>query len=389
MYHNILYYDTSIFNNIYIFKSPKSNTMAHRTRSKYENLILKIGCIFRHNDNVIDVDEFKQIIASGAIEPFEILIPQLKEDFHFKLELILCQKRIDENSNVNDLLDLLSNLSDLNKQLILACIDNNIPAVKLLLTQNINVYLTENLPLRLAIQNNHYEIVEMLLDHPDMREQVSAFHGIALSRVFTGNLSIFGFQDHTRILKLLLNKGVDTENIVSDGFRLTALVMAILSIQVDLYKRLGEQYVKILLDNIPRERIHYGNDLALYKAIFVNNTFVVEMLLKHGAKTENIGPFGDEYALEIAAEEQKFDLVKLFVSYGAKIHSRRHSIQRNCWFCDKLVTNSKIYMKKKSLCSKCGIARYCSVECKTKNWPDHVSVCSIIGEYIKTDEFVQ
>jgi ankyrin repeat protein len=91
---------------------------------------------------------------------------------------------------------------------------------------------------------------------------------------------------------------------------------------------------------------------------------IVEVLLKHGADP-NIPGKGGKYALDIALENERHDIVTLLFKNRAK----NTAGVRHCQVC--LHTNIKLYQ-----CSGCHNGKYCSDECHRIDWKNgHKQEC--------------
>ncbi|XP_059147593.1 ankyrin repeat domain-containing protein 50-like [Physella acuta] len=197
---------------------------------------------------------------------------------------------------------LLENMADINKvlpdrevtPLMFATERGHLSTVKILLKYRANVnYITNELfsALIVAIYNNNENIVETLLQHK-----------ADVNHRYNGEISALSFavsEGSLEIVKLLLKYGADVNQV--SNIRVSALMIAA--------EKGLDDIVKILLENkanVHIKEIEYERN-ALISASNKGRVGTVQLLLKHGARVDDVNVFG--YTSLMAAAEQGHDLV--------------------------------------------------------------------------------
>ncbi|KAK8208081.1 ankyrin repeat-containing domain protein [Phyllosticta capitalensis] len=166
-------------------------------------------------------------------------------------------------------------------------------------------------PLWAAAYSGNIQVVEMLLDNGaevNGSKIHSPLHACAsITRLGDGVSN--RLDDFAHILKILLARGADVDS--QDEFHKTALEEACL--------RSNRAAVQVLLDNgADCSRIP---ETAVPAAASSGDVELVELLLKHGAEKDALGPRG-RTALQLAAARADLNLIQVLLNHDVDIHVR-------------------------------------------------------------------
>lgn len=196
----------------------------------------------------------------------------------------------------------------------------DVRTVKLLLKHgaDINSFIDGDTPLSLAIQNRHFDVVEVL---------VGSGADISRSNNYSALDNAIAFESNVETVQLLLKNGADPNEYLVENEG-TALSWAAAK---------STEVVRVLLEHGAHVNTSRGfSGTALKQAVNCGSIETVKLLLKHGAEV-NAGPPADftperwngyferhisgRTALQIAAEQGEVALVELLLYHGANINA--------------------------------------------------------------------
>ena len=198
--------------------------------------------------------------------------------------------------------------------LYVAAYSGNIDLVNILLLQNVNVEVKDGVnnatPLIRATQEQHIEIVNVLLDKADVNAKMN--DGWTSLHVAT-NL------DNYDIAKMLIDKGADINCQLNDGA--TPLIMAAANGNKKIVQLLIDKEAKLEL------RLKDMYQTALIAAVNNSRFDIVELLLNNEASIDAYSYSWDfkndnsfNTALSIAINKEDFKMAELLLSHGAYIN---------------------------------------------------------------------
>jgi len=211
-------------------------------------------------------------------------------------------------------------------------------------------YLSEVNPLLMAVQKDHIDMVQLLID-------LGADVNVVQPRMKCYPLHLAASNNFLDIVDLLLKNGAIVDCCDPRGY--TPLFMA----SSEGYVSCVSSLIKAHADVNHRSMDDYTT--AIYHAATANRTEIVRLLLDHDADPLSTRDEHNHTLAEIAQQKGNTNLANLLELWVSTPPDQRHKI---CASCNKYVEAAK-------RCGKCKSIWYCSQECQRKHWPKHKANC--------------
>ncbi len=164
----------------------------------------------------------------------------------------------------------------------------------LFISEIVNSKHLGDMPLIKAVKNNHYYLVDFLLQNG---ADIHAQDNLALIKAIHEN--------NLQMIKLLFSHGINIGDNLVDPLNVAILTESVLPI------------IEFLVEN--GADLHYENDIILDSALLMGDLRVIDYLVRKGA---NVNFQGNERILESLIGKEKREIIKYLLSHGLQIKNQ-------------------------------------------------------------------